>query len=169
MKEKIIEPTEQNAIVTQTKKYAELCSGRQKAFYEQQLKDLHRIRCVSVNDVFMKDEIKLIRKCVKPQPKLCYKNAHLLTALFPDRVQYTEGYVTIFNGGFGIEHAWNKVGGVYIDITFEMALKKDPTKELYMALGTYNLTTITQVTSETGYYGSIYNQRLINLLKQETK
>lgn len=157
---------EQNAILTQTAQFAKLCSGRQKEYYEQQLKDFHRVQCVSVKDVFTDDEIRLIRRVVKPQAKQCYRNAHLLTALFPDRVQYTEGQVTIFNGGFGIEHAWNKVGDVYVDITFEMALGEDPTKELYMALGTYNLTTITQVTSETGYYGSIYNQRFINLINK---
>lgn len=156
----------QNAILTQTAQFAKLCGGMQKKYYEQQLKDFHHVQCVSVKDVFTDDELRLIRRVVKPQAKECYRNAHLLTALFPDRVQYTEGQVTIFNGGFGIDHAWNKVGDVYVDITFEMALGEDPTKELYMALGTYNLTTITQVASETGYYGSIYNQRFINLINK---
>ena len=109
------------------------------------------------------------KELCKARAKNVLKNAHLLKALFPDKVQYTEGYVAIFNGGFGIKHAWNKVGDVYVDVTFEMALNEDPTKELYMALGTYNLTTITKVTSETGYYGSIYNHRIIDIIKQQTK
>ena len=161
----IKEPTQQNVIVTQLRQFSELCSGRQKMFYEQQLRDVHKVQCVSIHDVFDATEIYRIKRYVKPEPRMCYRNAHLLTALFPDRVQYIEGYVAIFNGGWGIEHAWNKVGDVYVDVTFEMALNEDPTKELYMALGTYNLATITEVTSETGYYGSIYNHRIINILK----
>ena len=64
-------------------------------------------------------------------------------------------------------HGTKKVGDKYVDLTFEIALGEDPTKELYMALGEYNLTTITMVTSETGYYGSIYNQRFINSIKNK--
>lgn len=165
----IKEPTQQNVIVTQLRQFAELCDGRQKMFYEQQLRDVHKIRCASIHDVFDETDICRIKSYVRPEPRMCYKNAHLLKALFPDKVQYTEGYVAIFNGGFGIKHAWNKVGDVYVDVTFEMALNEDPTKELYMALGTYNLTTITKVTSETGYYGSIYNHRIIDIIKQQTK
>ena len=98
----------QNAILSQTEYFAKVCSGLQKKFYEQQLKDFHRVECVSFKEVFTKDEIRLIKQAVKPKKKECYRNAHLLTALFPDKVQYVEGQVTIFNGSFGVEHAWNK-------------------------------------------------------------
>lgn len=54
-----------------------------------------------------------------PVVKECYKNAHLLTLLFPDRVQYVEGKTNVF---IPIYHAFNRVGNKYIDITFEFAL-----------------------------------------------
>lgn len=155
----------QNAILTQTEYFAKVCDGLQKKFYEQQLQDYHEVKCVRLSEVFTKEEIRTIKMVVKPKKKECYRNAHLLTALFPDRVQYVEGQVAIFNGAFGIEHAWNKVDGEYVDVTFELALGEKPEEELYMALGEYNLTTITMVTSETGYYGSIYNERFINANK----
>ena len=155
----------QNAILTQTEYFAKVCDGLQKKFYEQQLQDFHEVKCVKLSDIFTNDEVRTIKMVVNPKKKECYRNAHLLTALFPDRAQYVEGQVAIFNGAFGVEHAWNKVDGKYIDLTFEIALGEDPTKELYMALGEYNLNTITMVTSETGYYGSIYNQRFINANK----
>ena len=157
----------QNAILTQTEYFANICAGLQKKFYEQQLQDFHEVKCVKLSDIFTNDEICTIKMAVKPKKKECYRNAHLLTALFPDRVQYVEGQVTIFNGAFGVEHAWNKVDDKYVDLTFELALGEDPTNELYMALGEYNLTAITMVTSDTGYYGSIYNQIFINANKNK--
>lgn len=164
METKKVKVAEQNAIITQLKKFASLSSYRQKVFYEQQIKDLQKVHVVSVHDVFTQDEIRRIKKIVRPLPRMCYRNAHRMVELFPDKCQYVEGFTTIFNGGFPIEHAWNKVGDVYVDVTYEMALKSDVTKELYMALGTYNLMTITQATSGTGYYGGIYTHRYIKTL-----
>ena len=135
----------QNAILTQTEYFAKGCDGLHKKFYEQQLQDFHEVKCVKLSDIFTNDEVRTIKMAV----------------------QYVEGQVTIFNGAFGVEHAWNKVDDKYVDLTFELALGEDPTKELYMALGEYNLNTITMVTSETGYYGSIYNQRFINANKNK--
>lgn len=59
-------------------------------------------------------------------------------------------------GAFGIEHAWNKVGDKYVDITMELALQRDPTEEEYMALGEYNQETVVSICSEMGFYGSVY-------------
>lgn len=157
-----MEHVKNNFIITQTEHFVKVCGGMQKAFFEKQLKDFHEVRCVSISDVFSKDEMRLIKSVVKPKKKECYRNAHLLTLLFKDRVKYVEGKVAICGGVLGIDHAWNKVGDKYIDVTFEMVLNNDPTKELYMSLGEYDLETITSITSETGYYGGIYNQLFIN-------
>lgn len=51
--------------------------------------------------------IELIRRTVRPVVKECYKNAHLLTLLFPDRVQYVEGKTNVF---IPINHAFNGSG-----------------------------------------------------------
>lgn len=65
-------------------------------------------------------EIELIRRVVRPEVKGCYRNAHLLTLLFPDRVRYVEGKTHTV---IPIDHAFNRVGDKYIDITFEFALE----------------------------------------------
>lgn len=33
-------------------------------------------------------------------------------------------------GAFGIEHAWNKVGDKYVDITMELALQRECNRDL---------------------------------------
>ena len=38
----------------------------------------------------------------------------------------------------------------------ELALKRDPTKEEYMALGEYDQETVVSICSEMGFYGSVY-------------
>lgn len=78
-----------------------------------------RVEVVKAADVFDEREIELIRRTVRPVVKGCYRNAHLLTLLFPDRVQYVEGKTNAF---IPIDHAFNRVGDKYIDITFEFAL-----------------------------------------------
>lgn len=104
-------------------------------------------------DVFDEREIELIRRTVRPVVKECYKNAHLLTLLFPDRVQYVEGKTNVF---IPIDHAFNRVGNKYIDITFEFALGLDPTQYEYVAFGEYPAGVIEEITDQTGYYGDIY-------------
>lgn len=103
--------------------------------------------------VGVKGLIELIRRTVRPVVKECYKNAHLLTLLFPDRVQYVEGKTNVF---IPIDHAFNRVGNKYIDITFEFALGLDPTQYEYVAFGEYPAGVIEEIANKTGYYGDIY-------------
>lgn len=58
---------------------------------------------------------------------------------------------------FGIEHAWNKIGDKYIDITMELVLHRDPTQEEYLSLGEYSEDVISPIVLETGFYGNIYS------------
>lgn len=95
----------------------------------------------------------LIRRVVRPEVKGCYRNAHLLTLLFPDRVRYVEGKTHTV---IPIDHAFNRVGDKYIDITFEFALELDPTQYEYVAFGEYPAGVIEEITNQTGYYGDIY-------------
>ena len=126
--------------------------------------------CVRLDDVFSKEEIELIKMAVRPEKRMCFKNAHMLTCLFPDRVKYVEGEVTIFGGGIGIEHAWNLVDGEhYVDLTFELALGEDVTKEGYVMLGAYDAKTLRRVTHKTGYYGGIYNKLYLDALNKKAK
>lgn len=135
---------------------ATIMSGRQREFYDQMIKDAKDCKVVPLSEALSKKDIQQIKSIIKPQPKMCYKNAHLLTNIIPGAV-YVEGKVTCL-GAFGIEHAWNKVGDKYVDITMELALGRDVNEEEYMSLGEYDEETITRITNRTEFYGNIYNE-----------
>lgn len=151
--------TKENSLIVELRTFAKLIGeeGRQAEFYRQMLKDAKPIEVVRLSEVFSPAEIKAIEVLVYPKKKQCYRNATLLSHInhiFPN-VKYVEGKMTCC-GAFGIEHAWNKVGDKYVDITMELALKRDSTKEEYMALGEYDRETVVGICRELGYYESIY-------------
>ena len=148
--------------------FKELTKGtKQEKYFASKIKNGKAVSCVSVRDVFTNDEIKKIRRFVRPQKRMCYKNAHLMALAFPDRVKYVEGEVSIMCGRLGIEHAWNLVDGkYYVDVTFEMALNEDVTQEGYVSIGVYDVDTINDVARETGVYGGIYENLYIHKLNK---
>ena len=160
-----------DAIFMAWRTYKTLTQGqKQSDFFAQKLKDGKIVTCVRLEDVFSEEEIELIKMAVRPEKRMCFKNANILTSLFPDRVKYVEGEVTICGGGIGIEHAWNLVDGEhYVDLTFELALGEDVTKEGYVMLGAYDAKTLRRVTHKTGYYGGIYNQLYLDALNKKEK
>lgn len=133
---------------------------RQRQYFTDTIAVAKRVEVVKAADVFDEREIELIRRTVRPAVKECYKNAHLLTLLFPDRVQYVEGKTNVFipidHVFIPIDHAFNRVGNKYIDITFEFALGLDPTQYEYVAFGEYPAGVIEEIANQTGYYGDIY-------------
>lgn len=160
-----------DAIFMAWRTYNTLTQGqKQSDFFAQKLKDGKIVTCVPLCEVFDAKEIDVIKQVVRPEKRMCFKNAHILTSLFPDRVKYVEGEVTICSGGIGIEHAWNFVDGEhYVDLTFELALCEDVTKEGYVMLGAYDAKTLRRVTHKTGYYGGIYNQLYLDALNKKAK
>lgn len=106
--------------------------GKQQAYYERMAADAKPVQCVSVRDVFTADEICQIKRVLRPKKHQCYRNAALLTELFPGRVKYVEGFG--WNRSVKVEHAFNRVGDKYIDITWEMVLNEDVTTYPYAAL-----------------------------------
>ena len=160
-----------DAIFMAWRTYKTLTQGqKQSDFFAQKLKDGKIVTCVPLCEVFDEREINIIKQLVRPEKRMCFKNAHILTSLFPDRVKYVEGEVTICGGGIGIEHAWNLVDNEhYVDLTFELALGEDVTKEGYVALGAYDAKTLRRVTHKTGYYGGIYNQLYLDALNKKAK
>ena len=160
-----------DAIFMAWRTYKTLTQGqKQSDFFAQKLKDGKIVTCVPLCEVFDAKEIDVIKQVVRPEKRMCFKNAHMLTCLFPDRVKYVEGEVTICGGGIGIEHAWNLVDGEhYVDLTFELALGEDVTKEGYVALGAYDAKTLRRVTRKTGYYGGIYQNLYINRINKRRK
>lgn len=139
---------------------------RQRQYFTDTIAAAKRVEVVKAADVFDEREIELIRRTVRPVVKECYKNAHLLTLLFPDRVQYVEGKTNVF---IPIDHAFNRVGDKYVDITFEFALNDaELTEYEYVVFGEYDLQTIERITEATGFYGDIYRNVYIERLKRDT-
>ena len=156
-----------NVILEQWKFFATVTDGYQKKYYERKLKDAHAIKCVSAHDVFTPQELERIFAYCQIEKRMCFRTAYRLANLFPDRVKYVEGEVTIFNGALGIEHAWNLVDGEhYVDLTFEFALQEDVTKEVYVALGEYDVDMIRDVACETQIYGDVWNHLSIKQIKK---
>lgn len=125
---------------------------RQQKYFEELLKVAKPVECVSINEVFTQFEIEKIKYIINPAKQQCYKNSHLLVELFPERVKYVEGKVNVF---LPIDHAFNRVGDKYVDITFELALS-DRDKYEYVSFAEYDIDIIQDLAHETGYYGDYY-------------
>lgn len=147
-------------IIKELCQLAEIMSGKAKKYYESMIADATPIRIAPLSEVFDEETIKLIKTQIKPESKLCFKNATMLCTLFPDRVKYVEGRFTVC-GLFSTEHAWNKVGDKYIDITMEIALERNPAEEEYIALGEYDESEILPYLFESKVYGGIYEQKFL--------
>ena len=73
--------------------------------------------------------------------------------------------------GFGIDHAWNKVGDKYVDITMEIALdRSDEIKDTsYLLYGEWDFWTINRVMVKTGCFGEVYRTLFVEKHKKEAK
>lgn len=138
---------------------AKCCTGTQKKYYQQVLDSAKEIDVVLLNEVFTKEEIRDIKRYARPEKKMCYKNATLLMQLFPDKVKYVEGRVSVC--GLGIDHAFNKVGDKYIDVTFELCLREDVRCHDYISIGEYDIDTVAKVIVETKQYGNVFKSLLL--------
>lgn len=137
---------------------------KQEKYFADTIAVAKRVEVVRAADVFNDYELKIIRDALQPQKQQCYRNAHLLCEIFPERVTYCEGKT--FCGFFPIDHAFNRVGDKYVDITFEFALNNDPTGYEYVVFGDYTLEQIQRVTEETEYYGDVYRFMYIQGIKE---
>lgn len=152
----------ENSLITELRTISEFMSGKRAEFYKQMIKDAKPIEVVRLSEVFTPEKIDLIEMSIRPKQKECYRNALLLSTLIPE-VLYVEGKMTCCRC-FGIDHAWNKVGDKYIDITAELVLKKDPTLEEYMSLGEYEYQEAEPIVLKSGFYGEIYSTLYIEKL-----
>lgn len=133
----------------------------QKAWFEQQANDARPVQCVRMRDAFTPEQLEYLRGRYRTQQKMCYRNATELIRLiagyklFPQPVRYVEGFAYSC-GLLPIEHAFVKFGDVYIDPTFERALRLDVRKELYVSCIELDPLTMAKYQLETGYYGELY-------------
>lgn len=144
-------------LVEELKTWYKLLTGeRQREYIAMMIADARTVAVSSIHDVFTEDEIRRIKR-LRPQKNECYKNAFRLAQLFPEKVEYVEGKMTV-NKFVGIEHAWNKVGDKYVDVTMELALGRDASEEEYMQLGAWEYEDVAKIVLERGYYGECYAQ-----------
>lgn len=132
--------------------------GKKNEHYGKLLADMKAVSVGKLSDVLSKDEIRLIRRVVKPKPKMCYKNAFWLTMHMAESkhdIRYCEGMYT-YKKCLPISHAFNIIDGVYVDITMELALKREPSSEDYVVFGEYDKDSMWNVANETGVYGGVY-------------
>ena len=139
----------------------------QKAWFEQQANDARPVQCVRMRDAFTPEQLQFLFKNTgyKAQQKRCYRNAaelvqraEWMAAHFDSgvpEIKYIEGYAYAY-GLLPIEHAFVKVGDLYVDPTFERALHLDVRKELYAACIELDPLTMAKYQLETGYYGELY-------------
>lgn len=137
----------------------------QKAWFEQQANDARPVQCVRMRDAFTPEQLELLKRWrYRTQQKMCYRNAAELVRLVAGLgaltlttapVRYVEGFVYAY-GLLPIEHAFVKVGDLYVDPTFERALHRDVRKELYAARIELDFETMARYQVETGFYGELY-------------
>lgn len=134
----------------------------QKAWFEQQANDARPVQCVRMRDAFTPEQLELLKRWrYRTQQKMCYRNAAELVRLiemdcrFTGPIRYVEGFAYAY-GLLPIEHAFVKVGNLYVDPTFERALHRDVRKELYAACIELDPLTMAQYQLETGFYGELY-------------
>lgn len=154
---------ETNRIVEELRaRAAENWNQEQKAWFEVQAKDARPVKCVPMCEAFTPEQMAFIRGNFKAKQKMCYKNAAGLVILsqtcalsFPQPMKYVEGFVYC-RGFWPIEHAFIKVGDLYVDPTFERALHRDVRKEMYVSCIELDPLTMAIYISETGRYGDLY-------------
>lgn len=154
-----------NIIIEELENIAGMLAGtKQEYYYQQKVADAKVVECVLMREVFSREEMGFLREFYNPRQKHCFRNASELVKLmshplaknmFQKPVKYVEGY-THAAGLLPIEHAFVKIGGKYIDPTFEKALKLDVRKELYVSLIELDPVKMMRYELETGCYGELY-------------
>ena len=69
-------------------------------------------------------------------------------------VEYVEGKVKL-ECGISVEHAFNRKGDKYFDITWELALNDKTDGVEYLSIGEYSQETINRIAIENEVYGDI--------------
>lgn len=157
--------TQDNYIIEQLRGVAAMnWAPEQKAFFEQRAADARPVECVRMRDVFSKEQMEFLRENYRARRNGCYENSSALVnlianpigGLFFDRpIWYVEG-LALSCGVLPIEHAFVKYGDVYIDPTFERALKRDVRKEMYVSLIVLDPVDMNRYQCATGFYGDLY-------------
>lgn len=124
--------TETNYVLDSLKQINSLLSGRQKECHDILMKHARVVHCSPLSEVLTPEQIDRIKKAIEPKAKECFKNAQNVVR-YISGTEYVEGQYGI-EGVIGVEHAFNKIGDKYFDVTAELVLGKDVTKEAYVSI-----------------------------------
>lgn len=143
---------------------------KQLRFFKAQLDAARLVQCVRLEDVFTPEELAIIRAEFHPQKKECYKNAtdfitFLMMRLGLYDAQYVEGLAE--SSVLNIEHAWNRVRGQYVDVTFELLFGDDNRERGYVSLVEMDYGDLVELQAENGYYGDSFRTLYIKSLKND--
>lgn len=130
--EKFTEVIDTNYLIETLRQINGMLSGKQKEYHDIVMKHAKAVRCVPIAEVLTPEQIERIKTIVNPQVKECFKNAQNVVRYIPGTV-YVEGQFGI-GGVIGVEHGFNRIGDKYFDVTAELALGKDVTKEDYISI-----------------------------------
>lgn len=149
-----------NSIIQEIMGFHFLAKGTgQEKYYQFLLDNAVEVKVSPLSDVYTQEEIEGIKRAIKPQMKECFTNAYKLS-LYDDRAQYVEGKMS-YELMISIEHAFNKIGDKYVDITSELALKDDVTKKDYVVFKEYTPSAVNRLVEKKNRIGGFFNEYMM--------
>ena len=139
---------------TEVEQFKSISSGRQKEYFTVLSKIIKEIKVSRLSSIFTKEQIEEIRRLVNPKQKQCYKNAQTFALLFK-QVHYSECRLDI-EQVMSIDHAINKIGDKYVDITLELCLGDNPENRRYTLIKDFTDKDVSKVQEETRSYANVY-------------
>lgn len=134
--------------------------SRQWQWYSSMLTDGVGVRVLRAEKVLGEEILRRLRGVCDFQPKRCYRNAWYaglyLKGVMGMDVKYVEGKMGMEGIPMGIDHAWNRIGDLYVDFTCEFVLGDNPEKSAYLAIGEWTIDYATDVFLKEGVYGGVY-------------
>lgn len=118
------------------KAVSQLCGdSAQGHFYKTKADKAKPIRLTSVKEIFSEEELDELLDDVKPKMHGCFQTAQKLSMFHG--FEYVEGEWGVC-GGFGIEHAFNRKGDKYFDLTSEVVLNKNIEEEEFVSIAEFS-------------------------------
>lgn len=127
-----LEAVETNYLLDTLRQINNMLSGCQKEYHDIIMRRAKVVHCVPIAEVLTPEQIKRIKEVVNPQVKECFKNAQNVAKYISEAI-YVEGQFGV-GKVIGVEHGFNRIGDKYFDVTAELALGKDVTKEDYLSI-----------------------------------
>lgn len=172
-----ISETSDNSVADMLQQFVTLTSGYQKEYYKKRLDCLNRVPMHSVHELFDKETADLLKRLGRFKKKECYANALHASEIIQSmgevyilgekvenpEVKYVEGYVLVF--GIPIDHAFNRIGDHWFDVTMDFALGDKEVSPHY-SVGEWNYAEALRMMCEEGFYGGLFDKVFRDTYKQ---